>query len=73
MQGEGGTNPAEKDFLAGIWQLCDEHKILMISDEIRCGMGGSEEMFAYCATREDTAVSISSLWAVTRITGEIRL
>lgn len=29
--------------------------------------------FPYCATREDMAVSISSLWAVTRITGEIRL
>lgn len=47
VQGEGGIYPATKDFLAGIRQLCDEHEILMISDEIQCGMGRSGEMFAY--------------------------
>ena len=41
VQGEGGIYPATKDFLAGIRQLCDEHEILMISDEIQCGMGRS--------------------------------
>lgn len=47
VQGEGGVYPATKSFLAGIRQLCDEREILMISDEIQCGMGRSGEMFAY--------------------------
>lgn len=47
VQGEGGIYPATESFLKGIRQICDEHEILMISDEIQCGMGRSGEMFAY--------------------------
>lgn len=47
VQGEGGIYPASESFLKGIRQICDEHEILMISDEIQCGMGRSGEMFAY--------------------------
>ncbi len=47
VQGEGGIYPANADFLAGIRRLCDEHDILMILDEIQCGMGRSGEMFAW--------------------------
>lgn len=47
VQGEGGLYPASESFLKGIRQICDEHEILMISDEIQCGMGRSGEMFAY--------------------------
>lgn len=47
VQGEGGIYPAEKEFLKGIRALCDEHDIMMICDEIQCGMGRSGKMFAY--------------------------
>lgn len=47
VQGEGGIYPAEKEFLQGIRVLCDEHDIMMICDEIQCGMGRSGKMFAY--------------------------
>lgn len=47
VQGEGGVVPADRDFLRGIRRICDEHDILMIIDEIQCGMGRSGKMFAY--------------------------
>lgn len=47
VQGEGGIYPADRDFLQGIRTLCDEHDIMMICDEIQCGMGRSGKMFAY--------------------------
>ena len=47
VQGEGGIYPATDTFMQGIRKLCDEHEILMISDEIQCGMGRSGKMFAY--------------------------
>lgn len=47
VQGEGGIYPAKKEFLQGIRALCDEHDIMMICDEIQCGMGRSGKMFAY--------------------------
>lgn len=47
IQGEGGIYPAEPEFLQGIRTLCDEKDILMICDEIQCGMGRSGKMFAY--------------------------
>ena len=47
VQGEGGIYPAEKTFLEGIRKLCDEQDILLILDEIQCGMGRTGTMFAY--------------------------
>lgn len=47
IQGEGGIYPAEETFLKGIRALCDEHDILLILDEIQCGMGRTGEMFAW--------------------------
>ncbi len=47
IQGEGGIVPATKEFLQGLRQLCDEHDILLILDEIQCGMGRSGHMYAY--------------------------
>lgn len=47
VQGEGGIYPAEKSFLEGIRKLCDERDILLILDEIQCGMGRTGTMFAY--------------------------
>lgn len=47
VQGEGGVNPAQKDFYKALRQLCDEKHILLIADEIQCGMGRSGKFFAY--------------------------
>ena len=46
VQGEGGIYPADPAFLRGIRKLCDEHDIVMILDEIQCGMGRTGYMFA---------------------------
>ena len=47
LQGEGGIHPATQGFMEGIRALCDEQDILMICDEIQCGMGRTGEMFAW--------------------------
>ena len=47
VQGEGGIYPAEKEFLEGVRALCDEKDILLILDEIQCGMGRTGSMFAW--------------------------
>lgn len=47
VQGEGGLIPATKEFLEGIRKLCDENGILMILDEVQCGMGRTGSMFAF--------------------------
>ena len=47
VQGEGGIYPATQEFLEGVRALCDEHDILLILDEIQCGLGRTGEMFAW--------------------------
>ncbi len=47
VQGEGGIYPAGQEFLEGVRRLCDAHDILLILDEIQCGMGRTGEMFAW--------------------------
>ena len=47
VQGEGGVYAADKEFLIGIRALCDEHDMMMICDEVQCGMGRTGKMFAY--------------------------
>ena len=47
VQGEGGIYPASEEFLKGVRALCDEKDILLILDEIQCGMGRTGEMFAF--------------------------
>ena len=47
VQGEGGIYPASRDFLQGLRKLCDEKDILLILDEIQCGMGRTGTMFAF--------------------------
>jgi len=47
VQGEGGIYPATGEFLKKVRALCDEKDILLILDEIQCGMGRTGEMFAW--------------------------
>ena len=47
IQGEGGIYPAEPEFLKGVRELCDANDILLIFDEIQCGMGRTGAMFAW--------------------------
>ena len=47
VQGEGGIYPATEDFLEKIRALCDEKDILLILDEVQCGMGRTGKMFAW--------------------------
>jgi acetylornithine/N-succinyldiaminopimelate aminotransferase len=47
VQGEGGLYPATSEFLEGVRKLCDEKGILLIMDEIQCGMGRTGSMFAF--------------------------
>ncbi len=47
LQGEGGVRPLDPDYLAAIRQLCDQHGIALIFDEVQVGMGRTGTLFAY--------------------------
>lgn len=47
VQGEGGIYPATEEFLKGVQALCEEHDLVLILDEIQCGMGRTGSMFAW--------------------------
>ena len=47
LQGEGGIYPADPEFLQGVRELCDANDILLILDEIQCGMGRTGALFAW--------------------------
>lgn len=47
VQGEGGINIPPREFLAGLRELCDEHGLLLIFDEVQSGFGRTGEWFAY--------------------------
>jgi acetylornithine aminotransferase len=47
IQGEGGVNIPDPGYLAGVRELCDRHRILMILDEVQVGMGRTGKLFAH--------------------------
>lgn len=47
VQGEGGIYPADPDFLKGLREICDEKDILLIFDEVQCGMGRCGSLYAH--------------------------
>ncbi len=47
IQGEGGVTAATPEFLQGLRALCDQHKALLVFDEVQCGMGRTGDLFAY--------------------------
>ncbi len=78
LQGEGGIHPATAEFLKNIRKLCDEKDILLILDEVQCGMGRTGKMFAYqnfdvkpdiitCAKGLGSGVPVGAFGAVERV------
>jgi acetylornithine/N-succinyldiaminopimelate aminotransferase len=47
IQGEGGINVADKEYMEGLRKICDDNDILLILDEVQCGMGRTGKYFAY--------------------------
>ena len=47
IQGEGGIIPAKKEFLQNVRELCNKKNIVLIFDEVQCGIGRTGELFAY--------------------------
>jgi acetylornithine/N-succinyldiaminopimelate aminotransferase len=47
VQGEGGIRPASKAFLQGLRALCDEHDLMLVLDEVQCGVARSGTLFAH--------------------------
>lgn len=47
VQGEGGIVPATQDFMSGLRQLCNEKNILLLCDEVQCGMGRTGQWFGF--------------------------
>jgi acetylornithine aminotransferase/acetylornithine/N-succinyldiaminopimelate aminotransferase len=47
VQGEGGVHPCTTEFLVGLRKLCDERGLLLMLDEVQCGIGRSGRFFAY--------------------------
>jgi acetylornithine aminotransferase len=47
IQGEGGINPARIEFLQALRRLCDQHDILLMLDEVQCGIGRTGKWFAH--------------------------
>ena len=47
VQGEGGIRPASDAFMQGLRALCDEHDLMLVLDEVQCGVARSGTMYAY--------------------------
>jgi len=47
IQGEGGIRPGTQEFLAGLRAACDEHDLMLVFDEVQCGVGRTGQLYAY--------------------------
>ena len=47
IQGEGGIRPASQEFMRGLRELCDEHDLMLVLDEVQCGLARTGKFFAY--------------------------
>ncbi|MES2691823.1 MAG: aspartate aminotransferase family protein [Verrucomicrobiota bacterium] len=47
IQGESGINPCTPEFLRGLRQLCDKHNLLLMLDEVQCGVGRTGKFYSY--------------------------
>jgi acetylornithine/N-succinyldiaminopimelate aminotransferase len=62
IQGESGIKPATAEFLRGLRRLCDEHQLLLMFDEVQCGMGRTGEFLGFRAIASDVQPDAIS-WA----------
>ncbi len=47
IQGEGGIRPASQEFLAGLRRICDEKGLMLVLDEVQCGMARTGKLYAH--------------------------
>jgi len=47
IQGEGGIRPASQAFMSGLRKACDEHDLMLVLDEVQCGMARTGKLFAH--------------------------
>jgi acetylornithine/N-succinyldiaminopimelate aminotransferase len=47
VQGEGGIRPASKEFMTGLRKACDEHDLMLVLDEVQCGVARTGYLYAY--------------------------
>jgi acetylornithine/N-succinyldiaminopimelate aminotransferase len=47
VQGEGGIRPASQEFMTGLKRLCDKHDLLLVLDEVQCGVARTGKLYAY--------------------------
>jgi acetylornithine/N-succinyldiaminopimelate aminotransferase len=47
VQGEGGIRPASPEFMRGLRRLCDENDLMLVLDEVQCGVGRTGKLYAY--------------------------
>jgi acetylornithine/N-succinyldiaminopimelate aminotransferase len=47
VQGEGGIRPASAEFMHGLRQICDEHDLMLVLDEVQCGIARTGKLYAY--------------------------
>ena len=47
IQGEGGIRPATQEFMEGLRALCDEHGLMLVLDEVQCGVARTGKLYAY--------------------------
>jgi acetylornithine/N-succinyldiaminopimelate aminotransferase len=47
IQGEGGIRPASKEFMTGLRRLCDDNDLMLVLDEVQCGVARTGKLYAY--------------------------
>jgi len=63
IQGEGGIHPAEPEFLRGLRALCDQHDLLLLIDEVQCGLGRTGDWCAWKGLGAAEIVPDAVAWA----------
>lgn len=61
IQGEGGVNVVDEEFLVGLKQLCKENDVVLIYDEIQCGLGRTSKLWAHCGLPEEAHPDIVTM------------
>jgi acetylornithine/N-succinyldiaminopimelate aminotransferase len=63
VQGEGGVYPASKEFLLGLRRICDQHGLLLMLDEIQCGLGRLGNWCGWKEIVEEELIPDTISWA----------